>query len=189
MLEQFYTQTSVITQFRRGLLGAYLDDLAATLHEQGYAHASIRCSLRHCDQFGHWLDTQRYTVAEVDETLVEQYLHRFPRSRNGRRPKEAQGLPHLIRTLRQHDIIPPPNGSGPMPHCSIDSRWKTWSGFSPPTTIPLPHTYGIGPLSCCSLGWGCEPMKSLPCISRTLTGMQDGSASVPVRPTASGAYL
>ena len=38
---------------------------------------------------------------------------RFPRSRNGRRPKEAQGLPHLIRLLRQHDIIPPPNG-----HCS-----------------------------------------------------------------------
>jgi len=108
MLEQFYTQTSVITQFRRGLLGAYLDDLAATLHEQGYAHASIRCSLRHCDQFGHWLDAQRYTVAEVDETLVEQYLHRFPRSRNGRRPKEAQGLPHLLRLLRQQDLIPPP---------------------------------------------------------------------------------
>jgi len=33
--EQFYTQTSVITQFRRGLLDAYLDDLATTLHEQG----------------------------------------------------------------------------------------------------------------------------------------------------------
>src|SRR6266705_641229 len=113
MLEQFYTQTSVITQFRRGLLGAYLDDLATTLHVQGYAHASIRCSLRHCDQFGQWLDAQRYTVAEVDETLVEQYLNRFPRSRNGRRPRAAQGLPHLIRLLRQHDIIPPPNG-----HCS-----------------------------------------------------------------------
>src|SRR2546428_3399559 len=109
MLEQFYTQTSVITQFRRGLLGAYLDDLATTLHAQGYAHASIRCSLRHCDQFGQWLDAQRYTVAEVDETLVEQYLTRFPRSRNGRRPKAAQGLPHLIRLLRQQHLIPPPN--------------------------------------------------------------------------------
>jgi integrase/recombinase XerD len=110
MLEQFYTQTSVITEFRRGLLGAYLDDLAATLHEQGYAQASIRCSLRHCDQFGQWLDAQRHAVAEVDETLVEQYLNRFPRSRNGRRPTAAQGLPHLLRLLRQHDIIPPPNG-------------------------------------------------------------------------------
>jgi len=49
-------------------------------------------------------------VAEVDETLVEQYLNRFPRSRNGRRPKAAQGLPHLIRLLRQQGIIPPPNG-------------------------------------------------------------------------------
>src|SRR5215470_1505331 len=64
-------------------------------------------------QFGQWLDAQQYTVAEVDETLVAQYLHRFPRSRNGRRPRVAQGLPHLIRLLRQHDIIPPPNG-----HCS-----------------------------------------------------------------------
>ena len=113
MLEQFYMQTSVITQLRRGLLGAYLDDLATTLHAQGYAHASIRCSLRHCDQFGQWLDAQKYTVAEVDETLVAQYLNRFPRSRNGRRPRVAQGLPHLIRLLRQHDIIPPPNG-----HCA-----------------------------------------------------------------------
>ena len=39
MLEQFYTQTSVITQFRHGLLGPYLDDLAAALHAQGYAQA------------------------------------------------------------------------------------------------------------------------------------------------------
>ena len=110
MLEQFSTQTSAIPQFRRGPLGAYLDDLAATLHTQGYAHASIRCSLRHCAQFGQWLDAQRYTVAEVKETLVEQSLHRFPRSRNGRRPRAAQGLPHLIRLLRHHDSLPPPNG-------------------------------------------------------------------------------
>lgn len=110
MLEQFHTQTSVITQFRHGRLGAYLDNLATTLHEQGYAQASIRCSLRYCDRFGQWLDVQGYTVAQVAETLVEQYLSGFPRSRNGRRPRVAQGLPHLIRLLRQHDIIPPPNG-------------------------------------------------------------------------------
>jgi integrase/recombinase XerD len=109
MLEQFYTQTSVITQFRRGLLGPYLDDLATTLHAQGYAQASIRCSLRYCHQFGQWLEAQGCTVAEVDETLVEQYLNGFPRARDGRRPRVAQGLPHLIWLLRQQDIIPPPN--------------------------------------------------------------------------------
>ena len=110
MLEQFYTQTSVITQFRHGLLGPYLDDLAAALHAQGYAQASIRCSLRYCHQFGQWLAAQGCTVAEVDETLVEQYLNGFPRARDGRRPRVAQGLPHLIGLLRHHDIIPPPNG-------------------------------------------------------------------------------
>jgi site-specific recombinase XerD len=109
MLEQFYTQTSVITQFRRGVLGPYLDDLATTLHAQGYAQASIRCSLRYCHQFGQWLAAQGCTVAEVDETLVEQYLNGFPRTRDGRRPRVAQGLPHLIWLLRQQDIIPPPN--------------------------------------------------------------------------------
>src|SRR5499427_10648389 len=108
MLEQFYTQTSVITQFRHGLLGPYLDDLATTLHEQGYAQASIRCSLRYCHQFGQWLEAQGSTVAEVDETLVEQYLNGFPRARDGRRPRVAQGLPHLIGLLR-HQGIPPPH--------------------------------------------------------------------------------
>jgi site-specific recombinase XerD len=114
MIEQFYAQTSVITQFRRGLLGAYLDDLATTLHEQGYAQASIRCSLRYCNQFGQWLDVQGYTVAEVDETLVEQYLNGFPRSRDGRQPRVAQGLPHLIRLLRQQGIVPISDGR-PVP--------------------------------------------------------------------------
>jgi len=109
MLEQFYTQTSVITQFRHGLLGPYLDDLATTLHEQGYAQASIRCSLRYCHQFGQWLAAQGATVAEIDETLVEQYLNGFPRARDGRRPRVAQGLPHLIWLLRQQGIIPPPH--------------------------------------------------------------------------------
>jgi site-specific recombinase XerD len=107
MLEQFYTQTSVITQFRHGLLGPYLDDLATTLHAQGYAQASIRCSLRYCNQFGQWLEAQGCPVAEVDETLVEQYLNGFPRARDGRRPRVAQGLPHLIWLLRQQGIIPP----------------------------------------------------------------------------------
>jgi integrase/recombinase XerD len=114
MLEQFYTQTSVSTQFRHGLLGPYLDDLATTLHAQGYAQASIRCSLRYCHQFGQWLAAQGCTVAEVDETLVEQYLNGFPRARDGRRPRVAQGLPHLIGLLRQHGIIPPPH-SRPLP--------------------------------------------------------------------------
>jgi integrase/recombinase XerD len=109
MLEQFYTQTSVITQFRHGLLGPYLDDLATALHAQGYAQASIRCSLRYCHQFGQWLAAQGGTVAEVDETLVEQYLNGFPRARDGRRPRVAQGLPHLIGLLRQHGISPPPH--------------------------------------------------------------------------------
>jgi hypothetical protein len=42
----------------------------------------------------------------VNEALVEQYLNGFPRSRHGRQPRVAQGLPHLIRLLRQQGIVP-----------------------------------------------------------------------------------
>ena len=52
MIEHGFTRTSVITRLRHGPLGAYLDTLAATLHQHGYAPDSIRRTLRAGDQFG-----------------------------------------------------------------------------------------------------------------------------------------
>ena len=37
MIEHCFSRTSVLTRLRQGLLGPYLDDLATTLHQAGYA--------------------------------------------------------------------------------------------------------------------------------------------------------
>ena len=47
MLKHFYHRTSVITRLQQGPLGPYLEDLALTLHQQGYAPSTIREGLDH----------------------------------------------------------------------------------------------------------------------------------------------
>lgn len=106
MIEPYFARTSVITRLRLGPLGSHLDALATTLHQHGSAPDSIRRSLRACDQFGRWLSQQGDAIAEVDEALVERYRSALPRPPAGRGPKAAEGLPHLLRFWRQHDLLP-----------------------------------------------------------------------------------
>lgn len=101
MIEQCFSRTSVIIRLRLGPLGPYLDDLATTLHQQRYAPDSMRRYLRACDQFGRWLSRQGYTIAEVDEALVERYISGWQRPPAGRWPQAADGLHHLLRLWRQ----------------------------------------------------------------------------------------
>jgi hypothetical protein len=42
MLEHAFVRTQVIARLRRGPLGPYLDDLAASLYHEGYAPSSIQ---------------------------------------------------------------------------------------------------------------------------------------------------
>src|SRR6266849_7203774 len=106
MIEQCFSRTSVITRLQLGPLGSHLDALATTLHQHGYALDSIRRALRAGDQFGRWLSQQGYTIAEVDEALVERYISALSRPPSGRGPKAAEGLPHLLQLWRQHDLLP-----------------------------------------------------------------------------------
>ena len=58
MLEHIFVRPSVIARLRGGPLGPYLDDLATSLHQQGYAPSSIQRYLRTGEQFGRWLHGQ-----------------------------------------------------------------------------------------------------------------------------------
>ena len=107
MIEQCFARTSVITQLQRGPLGSHLNALATTLAQHGYAPDSIRRVLRASDQFGQWLAQHGYTIADVDETLVERFIRTLPRPPVGRWPKAAAGLHHLLRLWRQQDLLPP----------------------------------------------------------------------------------
>jgi site-specific recombinase XerD len=106
MIEHGFTRTSVITRLRHGSLGAHLDGLATTLHQQGYAPDSIRRTLRAGEQFGQWLAQHGHAIADVDEALVAHYLQTLSRPPAGHWPKAAAGLPHLLRLWRQQGLLP-----------------------------------------------------------------------------------
>ena len=71
MLEHVFLRTGVIARLRGGPLGPYLDDLATSFHQQGYAPSSIQRYLRAGDQFGRWLQEQGYGLSELDAAVLE----------------------------------------------------------------------------------------------------------------------
>jgi hypothetical protein len=105
MLEHTFVRTSVIARLRHGPLGPYLDDLATTLHHQGYAPSSIQLYLRTAEQFTQWLQGQGYVVSEMDGDLVQRYVSGLTRYRSGKLPKAAQGLSHLVRFLHHQGVV------------------------------------------------------------------------------------
>jgi site-specific recombinase XerD len=120
MLEAYFVRTATINRLRSGPLDSDLDDLATSLHQQGYASDSIRGYLRSCDQFAHWVVQQGYTIADINPTLLKRYISRLPRRPSGRLPKRAEGLAHLLKLWRLQKRLP--EHSDEAPRTEID-QW------------------------------------------------------------------
>jgi hypothetical protein len=98
MIEHGFTRTSVITRLRHGPLGAHLDVLATTLHQQGYAPDSIRRTLRASEQFGQWLAQHSHAIAAVDDALLALSPDSAPTS-DGPTAEGRCGAPQGKRTV------------------------------------------------------------------------------------------
>src|SRR5262244_3754537 len=116
--QHFFVRSHVIARLRQGLLGPYLDDLATSLHRQGYAPSSIQSYLRTGDTFGRWLHRHGYPVSALDAAVVQRYVTGLRRYRSGHLPKAAEGLNHLLR-FRQHQGVVPRWSAAP-PATSVD---------------------------------------------------------------------
>ena len=99
MLEHAFVRTQVIARLRRGPLGPYLDDLAASLYHEGYAPSSIQLYLRAAEHFAEWLQGQGHAIYQMDADLLQCYVSGLTRSPSGKLPKAAQGLGHLVSFL------------------------------------------------------------------------------------------
>src|SRR3990172_5210822 len=64
MLDRFFTSPYVLERLRRGALGAVLDDLAARLHDRGYAPAVAQSYLLIAGHFSRWLTSEG--IASID---------------------------------------------------------------------------------------------------------------------------
>src|SRR5262245_40301324 len=120
MIEPYFSRSSTIIRLRCGPLGSDLDELATTLHQQGYTWESIRSYLRGCDQFGQWLSQHGYAVADVHPTLVRQYISGLQRPPSGRLPEGAQGLSHLLQLWRQQNRLRERSHDSP---CTEVDQW------------------------------------------------------------------
>jgi site-specific recombinase XerD len=107
MLEQTFVRKGVIARLRQGPLGPHLDHFATTLHHERYASSSIQRFLCAAEKFAQWLQGQGYSVYEMDEDLVREYLSGLTRHRSGNLSKAAQGLGHLVKFLRQQGLTRP----------------------------------------------------------------------------------
>ena len=107
MLEQTFVRQGVIARLRQSPLGLHLDHFATTLHHEGYASSSIQRFLCAAEKFAQWLQGQGYSVYEMDEGLVRDYVSGLTRYRRGNIPKAAQGLGHLVRFLQQQGLTRP----------------------------------------------------------------------------------
>ena len=105
MIDSIYVRASVLARLHRNPLQPHLEQLATTLHEQGYARSSIRDCVLAGDKFGWWLQRQGCVSTEIDETLLERYVAGLKRYRSGKRCKAAAGLNHLFRILRQQGVV------------------------------------------------------------------------------------
>jgi site-specific recombinase XerD len=107
MLEQTFVRQGIIDRLRRGPLGPHLDHFATSLHQQGYVSSSIQSFLGAAEKFAEWLQGRGYSVYEMDEDLLRDYLSGLTRHRSGNLPKAAQGLGHLVTFLRQQGATRP----------------------------------------------------------------------------------
>jgi hypothetical protein len=59
MLEHTFVRTCVIARLRRSPLGPHLDNLATSLHHEGYAPGSLQRFLCAAEKVAQWLHGQR----------------------------------------------------------------------------------------------------------------------------------
>ena len=107
MLDHTFVRRGVIARLQRSPLGPHFDHFATSLHNEGYAPISIQRFLLAAEKFADWIQGQGYSVYEMDDDLLRDYLSGLVRYRSGDLPKPARGLGHLVQFLQQHGLTRP----------------------------------------------------------------------------------
>ena len=125
MINTLFTQAKVLARYEHSLLQPHLSDLAAGLHEQGYSDNVIRAYLCAAEKFGRWLSIGNLNTSDVNENVIARYVDEavrpHPPRAEGRSDCHVRtGLAHLVRVLREKQVIPP---VAVTPARSAAERW------------------------------------------------------------------
>ncbi len=122
MLDRFFTSPDVVERLRRGALGTILDDLAAGLHDRGYAPIVAQSYLSIAGHFSRWLTLEGIAPTGLSmETVARFREEHLPVCRCvaplGMRGHVSPALGHLLAalTLRGWVAAPAPK------ECPVDA--------------------------------------------------------------------
>ena len=105
-MEQFYKDARTPLRMRKGALGAYVDEFARQLSEDGYARASARYALQLVADLGRWMARRRIVAQQLTPEHLACYLQYRSRHRHYR-SGDAAIVQRLLSLLREKDIVAP----------------------------------------------------------------------------------
>src|SRR5450631_2222646 len=83
-MEQFYKDSRTPLRMRKGALGAYVDEFARQLSEDGYARASARYALQLVADLGRWMVRRQLVPRQLTPEHLACYLQYRSRHRHFR---------------------------------------------------------------------------------------------------------
>ena len=158
-MERFFNDPQILRQERQGPLGAYIDEFAQQLSEQGYSQQYACRQLRLVAELSHWLWQREWAVKDLTVTRVKNFLrHRvWPRPVRG---GDAAGLRPFLGWLRQKGLVAAP--VKPIERTAIGKLLDDFSSYLrqeralAPSTVAnyvyltkkfLTHRFGTGPVA------------------------------------------
>jgi site-specific recombinase XerD len=123
MLDQFFTSPDVLERLRRGALGTILDDLAAGLHDRGYAPVVAQSYLSIAGHFSRWLTLEEIAPIELSADTIARFREEhLPVCRCvaplGMRLHVSPALGHLLAALTRRGLVAP---SRVPKECPVDA--------------------------------------------------------------------
>lgn len=73
-MTQFFTNPHLPPSMYEGPLGDIVPAYADLLCQQGFTHQSAHLQLRFLADLSHWLDRQRFSIADITKALLHRYL-------------------------------------------------------------------------------------------------------------------
>ena len=108
MLERVFKSEWIVQQLRSGPFADHIDDFVEGLTEQGYGLKNLPSRLGPISDFNRWLIAKRYSLEDLDESRIEEFI----RYRVKRRPGSVRAgniftVNLLIAHLRDRRCLPP----------------------------------------------------------------------------------
>src|ERR1700730_10320000 len=104
MTNQFFKHSKTIQRIHKGPLGAYVDDYAALLYEQGYGLQGARRRIRLMAVLSRWLERKGLDAKDVNRQRVESYL-RYRRRHRRPHCSDSSALRKLLGLLSEKEIF------------------------------------------------------------------------------------